>query len=86
MPQEVEAARKKRWDSDYPMECYNRSAPDAMEDLKSCIIPPRHFEGQTEDGKLIPCLLDRQTSRYEIAANGKYSIGYCDLSHIYRLL
>ena len=53
------------------MECYQKATPEALDDLKSCIIPPRHFEGQTEDGKLIPCLLDRQMSRYNTASNGK---------------
>ena len=63
--------RKKKWIGDYPMECYQKATPEALDDLKSCIIPPRHFEGQTEDGKLIPCLLDRQMSRYNTASNGK---------------
>ena len=69
---EEEAARKKYWNGDYPMECYERATPTAMNDLKSCIIPPRHFEGQTEDAKLIPCLIDKQTSRYDSGGNGKY--------------
>lgn len=36
---EEEAARKKRWIGDYPMECYKKATPEAMEDLTSCIIP-----------------------------------------------